>query len=411
MIEHAKLSPSGATRWMNCPGSIQLCQFVPKKPGSKYANEGTAAHYLADWCATRGARATTRLGDTINVKTEEGQLAGFPVTEEMADAVQVYLDHISFLIDKHKCPGMETHFEKKLDLTAWIPGGFGTSDFYLVTPLDELIVVDYKHGAGVAVNVEDNAQMKIYALGALGAHNDKGVQSVTYTIVQPRAPHSQGIIRSETISAAELLAWGDRVLKTAAREALNPLAPFQAGTWCRWCDGLERCPEVSRNAAQEMFGTPNLPEVSSAEKPVLPDVKAMDPAQLAKVYRIVDEYLDHWIKAVKAAFYFHLKNNGPCEGYKLVSGRSSRSWKDELTAELELGEILGDDAYEEPKFKSPAQAEAALKKIGQKYTTIAHLVQVKRGDVVAPLDDPRPALPSAVEDMFSVAPPEEEEAK
>ena len=44
---HAVLSASAAHRWMNCPGSISLCQGIPDK-GSSYAEEGTLAHSLAE---------------------------------------------------------------------------------------------------------------------------------------------------------------------------------------------------------------------------------------------------------------------------------------------------------------------------------------------------------------------------
>jgi hypothetical protein len=43
---HAKLGPSGAHRWMSCPGSIVLEEDVPDR-SSVYADEGTAAHMLA----------------------------------------------------------------------------------------------------------------------------------------------------------------------------------------------------------------------------------------------------------------------------------------------------------------------------------------------------------------------------
>ena len=44
---HAKLSASGAKKWMNCPGSILLESQVEERP-SEYAAEGTTAHALGE---------------------------------------------------------------------------------------------------------------------------------------------------------------------------------------------------------------------------------------------------------------------------------------------------------------------------------------------------------------------------
>ena len=48
MAKHAKLGPSSASRWLNCPGSVALCATVPEEPSSEYADEGTFAHDIAE---------------------------------------------------------------------------------------------------------------------------------------------------------------------------------------------------------------------------------------------------------------------------------------------------------------------------------------------------------------------------
>ena len=45
---HAKLSPSAAYRWINCPGSVALAEQCPPAPSSAYADEGTLAHAVAE---------------------------------------------------------------------------------------------------------------------------------------------------------------------------------------------------------------------------------------------------------------------------------------------------------------------------------------------------------------------------
>ena len=57
--KHAKLSPSAAARWINCPGSIRLSEKVPPPPSSDYADEGTLAHAVAETKLLRETRILT----------------------------------------------------------------------------------------------------------------------------------------------------------------------------------------------------------------------------------------------------------------------------------------------------------------------------------------------------------------
>lgn len=56
--------------------------------------------------------------------------------------------------------------EQKLDLSAYVPEGFGTADCIIASD-NKLQVIDFKYGLGVLVNAENNTQMMLYALGAL----------------------------------------------------------------------------------------------------------------------------------------------------------------------------------------------------------------------------------------------------
>ena len=46
MVKHAKLAPSGAERWVNCPGSLMFNDLPGKD--TVYSKEGTLAHEAAE---------------------------------------------------------------------------------------------------------------------------------------------------------------------------------------------------------------------------------------------------------------------------------------------------------------------------------------------------------------------------
>ena len=232
MNRHARLGASGAHRWMNCPGSIRMAEGLPQTT-STYAQEGSAAHVVAEECLKKDKDADELLGDEV-----EGVL----VTEEMARSVQRYLDYV-----RERSEGCEVHIEETFSLKKLNPPDdmFGTADAAFLKD-GKFTVIDYKHGAGVAVDIKGNAQLRYYALAALltlGYSADE----IEMVIIQPRAWHADGPIRSETISASELKEWGE-VLMSAAWATLDFDPPLAAGDWCRWCPAGAVCPEVKNQS-------------------------------------------------------------------------------------------------------------------------------------------------------------------
>ena len=50
-MSHALLSPSASHRWIECPPSVRLTEFMEDKP-SPYADEGTA--FRVNMCTPKG---------------------------------------------------------------------------------------------------------------------------------------------------------------------------------------------------------------------------------------------------------------------------------------------------------------------------------------------------------------------
>ena len=232
MTKHARLGASGAHRWMKCPGSIRMAEGLAERTSS-YAQEGSAAHAVAEECLQKDKDADELIGKKV-----EGVL----VTEEMANAVQRYLDYV-----RERSGGCELLVEQTFTLDRLSPPEpmFGTADATFFKD-GTLTVVDYKHGAGVAVEIKGNAQLRYYGLAAMTSLGYPAT-SIEMVIVQPRARHVDGLIRTETITATALMAWA-RELMDAADAALEPDAPLVAGSWCRWCDASPVCPELQEQA-------------------------------------------------------------------------------------------------------------------------------------------------------------------
>ena len=194
MAKHAKIcGPSSAHRWMTCPGSERLSQGMPDS-SSKYAEEGSLAHKLGEACLLSGLDPLDYVG--LELADETAAIA-----EEMAAAVKVYTDYVKDLSGGDCEPGNGvwklfghnlSAVELPIDLGWLIPGGKGTTDFVLYR-LDtgDLHVVDYKHGAGVAVDPEWNPQLLLYAAGVVHDLRERGHTGfsgkVFLHIVQPRA--------------------------------------------------------------------------------------------------------------------------------------------------------------------------------------------------------------------------------
>ena len=176
---HAELSASSAHRWIACPASIQASRGMPDTSGQA-AEEGTAAHALAERCLVEDVEPHEYLGHDFN---------GYTVGLEMANLVKIYTDHCRSL------PQSFTFVERKVDFSMWVPDGWGTADFISIARNGgEAWVVDLKFGR-IPVKA-DNDQLKCYALGVHAEFGfDSQIDTIHMTIVQPRL----GVIDTHTM--------------------------------------------------------------------------------------------------------------------------------------------------------------------------------------------------------------------
>jgi len=201
-MAHAKLSPSGAHRWMACAGSVVLEAAYPDS-SSSYAREGTAAHELAALVLeSPPATAQDYVGKRIEFE-DDGETIQWPITQDMADHVQTYVDYV-----REQAKGCTLLVERKLPIghmTSEVDAT-GTGDAVILDAANRRVtVVDLKFGMGVRVDAEGNPQALMYGSGALEEYGIAvDFETVRVVIHQPRLGHvSEAEVTVEELRAFE----------------------------------------------------------------------------------------------------------------------------------------------------------------------------------------------------------------
>ena len=410
MAYHAKLSPSSAERWMGCPGSVALAAGIPDI-GSTYADEGTAAHFLAADCLMNGYSPDIHIGRHVIVAdsgtrwmTDAGKDRGesaYEVTEDMAAHVAQYVAAVN-----HFAEGGTLFVEQRVSISTFTgeADATGTADAIVITPEGELQVHDLKYGFRT-VSAKSNKQLMLYGLGAIDDLSMLyDITGLRVFIHQPRV-HSGA--PSEYVVGAEELDAFDTEVRASAELALSGqggLVPSEAA--CEWCRAKATCPELasfveaSVGANFEDMGALELTNVDT------PAVKLS--AKMAAIPLIED-----WAKAVRAEVEARLFAGEVVDGFKVVQGRrGKRTWADPSEAEKLLKDTfrLKVEEMYDLKLISPTTADKLHKGetpvIGpRQWKKVEALITQRDGlPSVAPESDPRPPLSIAakVEDFTNL---------
>ena len=302
MGRHALLSASSSKRWLNCTPSARLEEQFPSDSGSVYAEEGTAAHALAEHKLKRMLKRRSKR----------------PVSDydcdEMEECTDEYMAYAMEQIElaKQACRDPVVLIEQHLDYSAYVPEGFGTGDLLIVAD-GTLTVIDLKYGKGVAVEAEHNPQMMLYGLGALELFDAiYDIDTVRMTIFQPRLES----VSTWEISVEDLKKWTEAELKPKAELAIKGEGEFQCGSWCRFCKAKNTC----RARAEEYL---KLAQMEFQPPALLTD------EEIAEVLKVADD-LAKWSADVYAFATDEAITHGKkWTGFKLVEGRSNRKYTDE----------------------------------------------------------------------------------
>jgi len=380
--EHSTYSPSGSSRWVKCPGSILAeSQIEIENTTNWFAEEGTAAHLLGAHALEKGISPEMYIGRKYN---------DFTVDKEMARHVDTYYEYVNNKV-LHDCNLM---IETAFDLYAIEDSMFGTIDAVILSP-DFVEIIDLKYGKGIVVEVIDNYQLRVYALSVMmylaeNGHRFPDDFEITTTIVQPRAPHTDGPIRSDVITIAELREFKKEV-KEAIRLSKLSEPPLCAGeSQCRWCRAAPRCStyamwtlEMAQLDFEEFFAEPTIPQKR---------VEFLNDEQIAHIVLNAKAF-ENWIKSVKEYASSQWFQGNHINHLKMVAGRSNRTWdptkeekRNELFKELEL---KNEDLYAKPKIRTPTQLQKLV--TNEDWEAINQFVIKPMGKpTLVPITDNRP---------------------
>jgi hypothetical protein len=420
MSAHSLFAPSKAHRWLHCVGSIAEEQAYPET-SSDYADEGSAAHTLAQRALDCNKDARFYLGEVIIPRVCGKQ---YIVTEDMARFVQVYLDEIrSRVLD-----GILLVEERVIYATVEDEEQGGTSDAAILSGDGEtLTVADLKYGMGVKVFAKDNEQMKCYALGLLkkyAAILDQ-VKQIKLLVIQPRIDHIDEWPREGEypLTPAALFDFENGAVERM-KEASHAIALRNAGQpipdeyyapeekTCRFCPHKANCDALRRMAAKSVYD-----DFAALDNPVaIPALGEPQPPagdRLGAMFGGTLDLIEGWVRACRAEIVRRVSGGMTVIGpdglpMKLAEGRKGNmKWTDEDAAKPLLEGILPrEKVYEPEALRTPSQIKTALgkKRLSEWTAVLEPLTKRSPGAVKVVLgSDPAPPFNgAATADEFDI---------
>ena len=360
-MDHSKIvGGSTAKRVMNCPGSVALVQKMPPQPSNKYADEGTLLHNVIAEIVMSDKHPEEFLHTKYNDQI---------LTLELIDNKLVPALAALDVIDPNK--EMEIEAETRVGFGDLLPDVFGSTD--LIGRIGKrAVVLDWKFGDGVAVEVEENPQLMFYAAAAMRTEETKwafdGVEEIEMVIVQP--PQVK-----RWVTTPARIAQFEKELVRAVKLAQQPNAELKIGDHCRWCAAKPICPQMT----------------GAVDRALKTSIDDLDAPTISAYLKNAD-MLEQWITDLRALALQMLDSGARLPDYKLVAKRAIRQWTDEDKAKVALFAYgLTESEVMETSIISPAKAEKALKKRKQALPDDL-VVAISSGNTLASADDPRPEV-------------------
>lgn len=417
--DHATWSASSTARNVHCAGALALVPLAPHQKETIHSARGTAGHQVSEKCLRTGKDAMDFL-DTIE-KTKEQSIT---IDEELVYSAQEYVDYCRGRLKAYRDEtGEDAVFwiEERFSLAELAPpfDAGGTGDFIMYFPRWGLIeIVDFKNGMGV-VDATENPQLRTYALGAMLHHKGLDITHVKVTIVQPRAPHKEGRIRSETFHVADLVEWTADLMTAMWRtkDAIDErhmagqnkvLLDEWAEKWlnpgkCKWCPAEGFCPKKRAQAIDRQNGIARVWFDQHDQPTIANTPDEMSPEAIAETLDLLP-MLEDWISAVRGLARTLADAGTEIPGYFLADKIGNRKWAaedDKVVSDLKkIVGLTDDQIFEKPSLKSVAQLEKVLGSKRKKEIENFWHKPVTGKNLVSAAETTRPPAPNRAEQYF-----------
>jgi hypothetical protein len=366
MVKHAKLAPSSAERWVNCPGSLMFNDLPGKE--TVYSKEGTLAHEAAEKALYNAPLDNNTYSD------------------EMIAGAQLYKKAIDDFWANNNLKLNVWEAEKPVQLQLiTTERGIGRVD-YFGTGENCILIADYKFGME-KVEVTDNLQlwlyMAAYVTGKQAEHFSFKDYSFCIMIVQPRLNSVEIQIKNYR-ELAEIA----RFLNMAAKRALiEEKLPVEYRTFypckkcCQYCKGSGQC------AAE---AEANLNYMAIKEKF---DNNILESADLSRIYTHLPD-VKKYIENVENVVKDKLSAGESIPGFKMVQGRHlPKRWVNEESAiEFLKGQNLEEKQIFTYKIITPTAAEKLCDKADFKEFAKLGISSPFGNPVIVPESDKREAI-------------------
>lgn len=383
---HSTFAPSASHRWLACPASLVHSKDLPEQETSVYAHEGIVCHDISATCLKEGKSPNEFLGKIVD---------DVDITQELVDAIQMYIDEVKGIIKEVGGKGGRIEFEVDITEDCW-----GTIDALSWTD-DVAVVIDAKYGKGVIVSAEDNPQLKLYGIGALKFLQRElklAPKKVLLVIIQPRTVNP---IRRWEIDRTELIQWFQDSVQPAMEKAKNGETKCNPGeAQCRWCPISSTCPAqkdavmADVEASFEQFG-----RAEALNFPPEGNQGGMTAKDIAELLPKLDQ-IQNWVNKVKTYALDMALSGGSIPGYKLVEGRSNRKWGADEKQVVDFLKANKVEPYKKSLITAP-QAEKAMGKATAEKSGLDKLIVKPPGKpTLVPISDTRPGIKESIEEEF-----------